>query len=116
MRLPPNFRLGAALAILTVLSFAPVLTASFVNFDDPAYVIDNPHVQSALSAETVRWALTTEANGNWHPLTWFAHMLDWRLFGADARGHHAVALLLHAANAVLLFLLLARLTGAPRRS
>ena len=43
-------------------------------------------------------------------------MLDCQLFGLNAAGHHFVNILFHAANAVLLFLLLKRLTGATWRS
>jgi protein O-mannosyl-transferase len=39
-------------------------------------------------------------------------MLDWQLFGPWAGGHHFTSLILHAANAVLLFLALMALTGA----
>ena len=43
-------------------------------------------------------------------------MLDCELFGLNAGAHHSVNLLLHAANAVLLFGLLLRLTNALRPS
>ena len=39
-----------------------------------------------------------------------AHQLDYQLFGAWAGGHHLMNLAIHAANSVLLFLLLWRLT------
>ena len=54
--------------------------------------------------------------GNWHPLTSWSHMLDVQLFGLEPAGHHAVSLLLHVLNAVLLVLVLYRLTGAWWRS
>ena len=43
-------------------------------------------------------------------------MLDTSLFGGHAGAYHAVNVLFHAANTVLLFLLLKRLTGAMWRS
>src|SRR5262249_4087309 len=49
---------------------------------------------------------------NWHPLTWISHMMDVRFFGFDAGPHHVVNLLFHIANALLLFLILERMTGA----
>ena len=52
------------------------------------------------------------ACSNWHPLTWLSHMVDCQLFGLNAGGHHLVNVLFHATNAVLLFLLLLRLTSA----
>jgi tetratricopeptide (TPR) repeat protein len=106
----------ALLAILTLAAFWPVLQNGFVNYDDPEYVTENPHVQTGLTAANVRWALTSQHGGNWHPLTSLSHMLDVQLFGLKAGWHHAINLLFHTANAVLLYLLLQRLTGRPWRS
>ncbi len=98
------------LAFVTVLAYAPVRHAALVVFDDPVYIGD-PHVQAGLTWAGVKWAFTTWHGSNWHPLTWLSHMLDASLFGADAGAQHFVNVLFHAANAVLLFLLLLRMTG-----
>ena len=45
------------------------------------------------------------------PVTWISHMLDCQLYGLNAGGHHLTNVLLHAATAVLLFLVLRRMTG-----
>ncbi|NIV49594.1 MAG: hypothetical protein GWN46_23745, partial [Gammaproteobacteria bacterium] len=52
----------------------------------------------------------------WHPLTWWSHMLDYRLFGDDASGHHRTNLILHVLNAAILFAVLRSLTGSRWRS
>ena len=108
--------LAVVLSAATIAVYSPVLDASFVNYDDPGYVAANPHVKEGFSETSLAWDWTTFEQGNWHPLTWMSHTLDWSLFGAAAWGHHATSILLHAANAVLLFLFLASATGAPRRS
>jgi tetratricopeptide (TPR) repeat protein len=54
--------------------------------------------------------------GNWHPLTMMSHMLDCQFYGLHAGGHHLTNLLLHAATAILLFLVLRQMTGALWRS
>jgi Flp pilus assembly protein TadD len=96
------------LAVLAV--YWPVSQFGFVNYDDGGYVSRNPHVQAGLTLEGLGWALTTVQESNWHPVTWLSHMLDCQLFGLDAGRHHMVNVALHAANAVLLFLLLRRMT------
>ena len=53
---------------------------------------------------------------NWHPLTWLSHALDCQLFGLNPAGPHYENVLLHAVDAVLLFLLLQRATGFRWRS
>jgi protein O-mannosyl-transferase len=108
--------LAAALVAGTLLLYARVLGYPFIWFDDNRYVTENPMVKGGLSAAGTAWAFTTFHVANWHPLTWLSHMLDVELFGLDAGGHHAVNVLLHALNALVLFLALARMTGAAWRS
>ncbi|HED65718.1 MAG TPA: hypothetical protein ENJ09_09210, partial [Planctomycetes bacterium] len=89
----------------------------FVAYDDGTYVAQNEHIADGLSLGAVRWAISSTTYAcNWHPLTWISHMIDVSLFSMDPAGHHLHAAGLHALNAALLFLVLASLTGAPRRS
>ncbi|HXT12285.1 MAG TPA: tetratricopeptide repeat protein [Candidatus Angelobacter sp.] len=97
------------LALVTVLAYLPARHAGFVVFDDPVYVGDI-HVKAGLTAAGIKWAFTTWHGSNWHPLTWISHMIDASLFGGDPGPQHFVNVLFHAANAVLLFLLLWRMT------
>jgi protein O-mannosyl-transferase len=88
-----------------MLLYNPVNRHPFINYDDDRYIVQNTHIRG-LSWETIRWAFTTTAEANWHPLTWISHALDYQLFHLNAAGHHLDSLLLHAVNVVLLFLLL----------
>jgi Flp pilus assembly protein TadD len=108
--------LGVLLALAVVTAYWPVLGNEFVNYDDNEYLTDNPHVQQGLTWEAVRWAWTTGYAGNWFPLTWMSHMVDWRLYGPAPSGHHATNLALHVANTLLVFGLLGAATGAVWRS
>ena len=104
------------LALATLVVFLPVARQGFVNYDDSDYVTENAHVQSGLTWANVVWAFTTGHASNWHPLTWLSHMLDCQLFGARAGPQHLVSVGFHIANALLLLLLLRRMTGALWRS
>ena len=106
----------AVLAAITLVVYWPVGNCDFINFDDPAYVANNPFVQGGITMESLRWAFSTTHAANWHPLTWLSHMIDCRIFGLDPRGHHFTSLGFHIINTLLLFLLLARVTGAMWRS
>jgi protein O-mannosyl-transferase len=108
--------ISVGLAAATIFSFWPVIHADFINYDDPEYVTANSHVQQGLTWKNVAWAFTTDCASNWHPLTWLSHLLDVTLFGQSAAGPHGVNLLLHTANALLLFFLLQQMTGARWRS
>jgi tetratricopeptide (TPR) repeat protein len=105
-----------ALALVTLGVYWRVHGFDFLNYDDPDYVTQNDAVKNGLSPEGILWAFTHFRAGNWHPLTWISHMLDVQLFGMHAGAHHIVNVLFHAANAILLFLLLEQLTGARWRS
>ena len=73
-------------------------------------------LQSFAPAIHPAWAFTAVYAAYWHPLTWLSLALDCEWFGMNAGGHHAVNVLLHVANTVLLFLVLRRMTGATWRS
>ena len=113
-----NFVLVACicLAVATLTVYSRATRNPFMHVDDQNYVTGNPHVQAGLAWQTFTWALTTTDAENWHPLTWLSHALDCQLYGLNPAGHHATNILLHALNAVLLFLLLFRATGARGRS
>jgi Flp pilus assembly protein TadD len=91
--------------------FGQTLGHGFVNYDDTIYVYENPVVTKGLTLEGVGWAFTHFHGGNWHPLTTISHLLDCQVYGLHAWGHHLTNVLLHAATAVLLFLMLRELTG-----
>ncbi len=104
------------LALGTALLYWPSASFDFIHFDDPEYVVSNPHLKGGLSWRGLGWCFQAGYAGNWHPLTWMSHMLDCQCFGLKPGGPHAVNFLLHAANSVLLFLLLQRMTAALWRS
>ena len=99
------------LAVLTVAAYWPVTGCGFINFDDPKYVTQNPHLRAGLSWKGLSWAFTTGTYGYWHPLTLLTHLLDFQLYGLNAGGHHLTNLLFHTVDAILLFVLLQKVTG-----
>jgi tetratricopeptide (TPR) repeat protein len=104
------------LAAVCFLVYAPTFSYPFVNYDDPVFVVDNPHVNQGLTADGVRWALGIHGPSQYHPLTWLSHMLDVQLFGLAPGAHHAVNVVIHALTTVLLYHFLLTMTGAACRS
>ncbi len=98
------------LAAMTIAIYSPVIEYSFLVLDDHDYITANPHIHGGLRWSTIKWALRSTAAANWHPLTWLSHALDYQLFALNAAGHHLDSVLIHALNAVLLFLLLVWVT------
>ncbi|MBT3921641.1 MAG: tetratricopeptide repeat protein [Nitrospina sp.] len=92
--------------------YSQVQDHEFINYDDPDYVTNNLHVKKGLTRDSVIWAFTTFNHANWFPMTWLSHMLDFQIYGENPKGHHLTSLFFHIVNALLLFLILLRMTGA----
>jgi len=99
------------LTALTLLAYLPALRAGFV-WDDDQYVTGNAALRS-LGGLLAIW-LEPGAVPQYYPLTFTSLWLDFHAWGVEPAGYHAVNLLLHALNAVLLWRVLAalRLSGA----
>jgi protein O-mannosyl-transferase len=113
---PPAWLMALLLMLVTIAVYWPATVHDFVNYDDDLHVTRNLQVQRGLNLESMRWALLNPVNCNWHPLTMWSHMLDCQLFGLQPWGHHLTSVLLHALNAMLMFVLLQQTTGARWRS
>ncbi len=109
--LRPRF-IALLLLLGTLAVYLPAARCGFTCYDDNDYVAENQMVLGGLTWAGVKWAFTTWHASNWHPLTWLSHMIDCQLFGLNPAMHHSVNVLFHAANSVLLLLLLLRWTNA----
>lgn len=105
-----------ALFAITIAIYWTALSCDFVNLDDGDYVYDNACVIQGLSYYGWLYAWTSFDCSNWHPLTWLSLELDSRLWGESPVGFHATNAVIHAINAVLLFVTLNLLTLRIGRS
>ena len=106
-----QYLLLGCLALVTLAAYARALTCGFVYYDDGLYVFDNVYVRTGFTLAGFRHIFVTGETGTWQPLALLSHMIDCQLFGLNAWGHHLSAIVLHAANAVLLAIARTRLTG-----
>ncbi len=104
------------IAVLTIAAFGRSIQNDFIRYDDPDYLLNNPHVYTGLSWANVWWAFDGIHVENWHPLAWISHMLDCQLFGLNPAWHHAISLALHVGAALLLLQFLRETTGKLGRS
>src|SRR6185369_14313609 len=86
--------------------FLPSLGSDFVLWDDDMNFTDNPSYRG-LSPSHLRWMFTTFHGGHYQPLSWVTLGLDYTLWGMNPLGYHLTNLLLHAANALLVYRLIA---------
>jgi Flp pilus assembly protein TadD len=104
--------IAAGLAITTFGIYLQVIGHRFIIMDDLSYIEENPMVNRGVTLGGLAWAFTTFHEGNWHPLTWIAHMIDGQFFGIFAGGHLLVNALIHVANTLLVFWFLLGTTRA----
>jgi tetratricopeptide (TPR) repeat protein len=97
------------LIVANVAAFGRIVTNDFIKLDDDLYILNNDNIKYGFTLKSIKWAFTSDFF--WHPLTWFSHILDWQLFGANAFGHHLTSLILHIGAVVLLFLFFNKTTN-----
>src|SRR6476660_1166220 len=85
-----KFAIVCALAVITLALFSRTFTYPFINFDDPAYILERAEITRGVTLAGIEWSFTHPHGGNWHPLTSFSHMLDCQLFDGRAGAHHLV--------------------------
>jgi tetratricopeptide (TPR) repeat protein len=98
---------GACLALLVIAVFAPTLMHGFV-WDDDVNVVDNPNLRTA--SGLLRIWLDPSASQQYYPLTHTTFWIQYQAGGLRAWPYHAVNVLLHATAAVLLWLILRKLS------
>jgi len=98
------FWLGCGVAVAVLIAFAPVWNCEFVNWDDTENFLNNTQYRG-LSLTHLRWMFTTVHGGPYQPLSWLTLAVDHAFWGMQPRGYHVTNLVLHAANAVLVYAL-----------
>jgi protein O-mannosyl-transferase len=96
----------AGLAVAALAAFAPIFRNGFVNWDDPAVLLDNPHVGHP---GIFSWAFSTTLIGHYQPLAWLVWSAMVSLFGLSAPAFHALSLAVHIVNGLLVYVLTLRL-------
>lgn len=99
-----QYYLAAATSLITFLVYLRSLQNGFVNWDDPAYIYENPHIRS-VDLTLVKWAFLDFYASNWHPLTWISHAMDIAVWGLDPWGHHLTSNIVHGINTFLVVVL-----------
>ena len=97
----------AALAVLlvagVVAAYSPALTAGFI-WDDDDYVTENPLLYEPDGLQRIWFSL--DAPSQYFPLVYTAFRIEYGIWGLEPFGYHLINVLLHALNALLLWILL----------
>jgi tetratricopeptide (TPR) repeat protein len=96
---------GLFLMAATMIAYQPMWHAGFI-WDDNLLLTANPLIKSPHGWHQFWFTTKTP---DYFPVMSSCFWVEWRLWGMNAAGYHVVNVLLHAANAILLWRLLARL-------
>ncbi|HYV57253.1 MAG TPA: hypothetical protein VE911_06905, partial [Candidatus Nitrosopolaris sp.] len=104
-----------ALVLAVFAAFLPTLASEFVAWDDDLNFTENPYYRG-LSPSHLRWMLTTLHGGHYQPLSWITLGLDYVVWSMNPVGYHLTNLVIHAANAVLCYHVIAALIARTSRA
>ena len=96
------------LGAVTLAIFSSAIGFDFLNYDDNAYVYENPAVLHGISGDGLVYALTTGDNATWAPVTWLSFELDSTVLGTRPSSYHTTNVILHVAAGMFLFFALSR--------
>lgn len=102
-----NWPRAVLIVLLTLLVYVPAITGGYV-WDDDFYVTANSTLRSAEGLKRI-W-FEPGAVPQYYPLVHTGYWLEYQLWGLDPYGYHLINVLLHALGAVLLWLILRRLS------
>ncbi len=85
--------------LVTVAVYSKVLFFGHISWDDPEMVFKN----KAVKHFDIKAMFSGHYVGNYLPVTMIVHALSWMVFGGNAGGHHAVNVVFHLLNGVLVY-------------
>jgi len=94
------------LVAVTLAAYGPAWQAGFI-WDDDVYLTKNPLLTAPDGLRRIWFSL--DSPSQYFPLTYTTFYMERALWGLNPAGYHLVNLLLHAANALLVWRVLARL-------
>jgi tetratricopeptide (TPR) repeat protein len=97
---------GLLLAVVTIFMYQPAWHGGFI-WDDDAYVTNNELLTAPNGLRRIWFSL--DSPSQYFPLVYSTFRIEHALWGLNPSGYHWVNLLLHIANALLVWRVLARL-------
>lgn len=102
----------AAIILLTLVAYLPAIFAGYI-WEDSYYITNNALLQRGDGLGRI-WTGVVPSPANYplpqyYPLTYTTFWIEYRLWGVQPAGYHAVNLAIHICNALLVWLLLRKL-------
>ncbi|NCB38010.1 MAG: hypothetical protein EOM80_04500 [Erysipelotrichia bacterium] len=95
---------------LLICTFASVLEADYVLFDEDKVILENPLITAPLSGDALVNILTTFNSNQYAPLSALSFWLEYNIFGFNSAVSHLINLLLHIVCATIVYFIALLLT------
>jgi hypothetical protein len=92
------------IGVVTFLAFLPSINNDFTNWDDDAYVTDNPDIKG-FTAGNIAKVFSSTYVSNYQPVTMLTYMIEHSFFKLNPSVYHTTNMILHIINAFLIFVL-----------
>ena len=103
-----NACLMLVFGLIIVLTFAPTLRQSFLNWDDDTNFLKNSHFRG-LDQKAIEWAFSATLLGVYQPISWIIAGLQYSISGLDPSIYHSTNIILHLINSYLVLALILEL-------
>ena len=95
---------------LVFIAYIPAYQAEYIKFDDTNYIVDNELLRTSAGL----WRIWTDIGAyrfavQYYPMTQTTFWAEYQMWGAQPTGYHVTNVVLHACNAVFVWLILRRL-------
>ncbi len=102
-----------ALWLLVIVTFASVITAEYVLYDETIDILGSDMIKAPLSFASFKAIFSTFTSNQFTPLSVLSFWLEYNIFGFNSSVSHLVSLLLHLACVTMVFWLLKAMTQRP---
>jgi protein O-mannosyl-transferase len=103
--LSTGFWLMFTVLLATVIAYFPAISNGFTNWDDPAYVLDNPLVKNFSFIEIFK----APFKGMYQPISILSLSIDYQLAEMNEHFFHFINILIHLFNTLLVFFIVQKL-------
>jgi len=94
---------------VTLIVFLPATGYELTNYDEQYQIIDNPHAH-VLGVDNLVWIFTNFSITSYYPVRLLSFAIDYHFWELDPRGYHLTNILIHLVNALLVFLMVLRIS------
>jgi len=102
-----------ALWLFVIVTFASVITAEYVLYDETIDILGSDMIKAPLSFASFKAIFSTFTSNQFTPLSVLSFWLEYNIFGFNSSVSHLVSLLLHLACVTIVFWLLKAMTQRP---